>query len=598
MRPYLAHIKLNLKLTLRDRLVLFFNYVFPLLFFFIFSQVLGAGRGGVATQLVAMVLIIGVLGNGFFGAGIRAVQDRELNILRRFKVAPVGPAPILVASLVTGWANYLPMAILVITASHFIYGMPLPRHWISLLLFLSLGILAFRAVGLMIASVVNSAQEGQILIQLFYFPMLFLSGATFPLDSMPKWVQSLAQFLPASHLFLGIQGIMVHNENLLDLWASALALAMAVVVATFLSTRLFRWEKEERMRGSSKAWLAAVMVPFLLLGGWQAYSQQNISKVRALSRDMRRSRTFLIRDVRIFVGDGKVIQSGSVLVKDGQVEQIFESKPPDPKDLRADLIEATGKTLLPGLIDASVRLSAPGGFFDNPKDFQTDRSLRELAAYLYSGVTAVRSVGDPPQSLALPMQRYAKGDYLGAELFVLSGQPARVFLPGLAQIEAAEQLAQSKADALDRTLVQQVGPAALLESTKRAILKGAHSPAPTANLRTAMEELKRAWESGIPLAAGSNSGTPLLIHGPALHRELQLWVQAGIPASTALQSATSGGSKLVGAEKRLGLIKPGYPATLLLVNGNPLTDISTTENIASVFFRGERVDRSGLFQQE
>jgi imidazolonepropionase-like amidohydrolase len=313
---------------------------------------------------------------------------------------------------------------------------------------------------------------------------------------------------------------------------------------------------------------------------------------------MRRGRTFLIRDVRVFVGDGNVIQSGSVLIRNGKIEQIFEGKAPDPKELRADLIEASGKTLLPGLIDASVRLAAPGGFYDNPKDYQTDHSLRELAAYLYSGVTAVRSVGDQPQSLAVALQRYAKGDYLGTELFVLSGQPARVYLPGLAQIEAAEELAQGKTDGLDRTLVQQVGPAGLLESTKRAIVKGARPELPTANLRTAMEELKRAWESGIPLAAGSNSGVPLLIHGPALHRELQLWVQAGIPAYIALQSATSGNAKLVGAEGRLGLIKPGYPATLLLINGNPLTDISTTENIASVFFRGERVERSGLFAQE
>src|SRR5438477_101696 len=111
MKPYLAHIKINLKLTLRDRSLLFFNYLFPLVFFFIFAQTFKAQQGGSINQVITMVLIIGVLGSGFFGSGLRAVQERELGILRRFKVAPITAAPILVASLVTGLLAYLPSVV-------------------------------------------------------------------------------------------------------------------------------------------------------------------------------------------------------------------------------------------------------------------------------------------------------------------------------------------------------------------------------------------------------------------------------------------------------------------------------------------------------
>ena len=61
-----------------------------------------AKRGGTAVYVVSMVLTMGVLGNGFFGAGMRAAQDREQNILRRFKVAPITPAPLLLSSLAPG----------------------------------------------------------------------------------------------------------------------------------------------------------------------------------------------------------------------------------------------------------------------------------------------------------------------------------------------------------------------------------------------------------------------------------------------------------------------------------------------------------------
>src|SRR5260370_31765488 len=137
---------IKLKLTLRDRTVIFFNYLFPLVFFFIFAQLFHAEQGGAIIQVLTMVLSIGILGSGFFGAGIRAVQDRESNILRRFKVAPISAAPMLVASLLTGLLNFLPSVLLMVLLSHFIYGIPIPRQWLALLVFLALVSLAFRGL--------------------------------------------------------------------------------------------------------------------------------------------------------------------------------------------------------------------------------------------------------------------------------------------------------------------------------------------------------------------------------------------------------------------------------------------------------------------
>src|ERR1700730_7847783 len=108
IKSFLAHAEINLKLTYRDRTVIFFNYLFPLIFFFIFAQLFHAEQGGAIIQVLTMVLSIGILGSGFFGAGIRAVQEREANILRRFKVAPITPVPLLLASIVMGVILYLP----------------------------------------------------------------------------------------------------------------------------------------------------------------------------------------------------------------------------------------------------------------------------------------------------------------------------------------------------------------------------------------------------------------------------------------------------------------------------------------------------------
>lgn len=728
MRTYIAYIKTTLSLVMRDRVVLFFNYFLPIVFFIVFAQSFGADKGGAISQVITMVLIIGVLGSGFFGAGMRAVQERELNILRRFKVAPITPMPILVASLVTGLIAYLPSVIIVLGIAHFYYKMPVPQNLGSLLIFLSLALMSFRSIGLIIASVVNSMQESQVIIQLLYLPMLFLSGATFPIDALPSWLQIVAQFLPASYLYTGLNGILVQKDSLAQNMIPSLALIAMMSVAVFLSVKLFRWEKEEKVKASSKLWIAAVMLPFLILGTYQAYSKENVGKAKVLFREMRRNRALLIRGPRIFVGDGTVIPAGGVLIRDGKIEQIFESVPGE-KDVRADVIEAAGKTLMPGLIDMHVHLLSPGGAFDE-KNYKPEKAVqRALAAYLFSGITAVKSVGDAPSIVRRPQSLIARGEKLGAELFhsgkifttpgghgteyfksmpegqramvekemlylpktadeargqvrdakqggaaglkaILEGGvagmlfnrldvgvlkaigdeahqvglplavhtgdsqdlrdaisagasliehgsmreaiPAEIFAalakqgiaydPTLTVGEAIEQLQAQKFELLDRTLVQQTAPEGMIERTRKVFSDPKYADrkerAPLFKLETAMENLKRAWQAGVPLVTGSDAGNMLVFHGPTVHRELQLWVRAGIPAAVALRAATHNSAKALGAGNRIGLIRKGYEASMLLVDGNPLEEIAATERISSVFFKGERISRPDLFEKE
>ncbi len=88
-------------------------------------------------------------------------------------------------------------------------------------------------------------------------------------------------------------------------------------------------------------------------------------KPKILSRQLARGDTFLIRGARIFVGDGKVIENGSVLIRGGKIAEVYEGEGPDPEELKAETVEAAGKTILPGLIDVHVHLGAPGGFYSD-----------------------------------------------------------------------------------------------------------------------------------------------------------------------------------------------------------------------------------------
>ena len=94
-----------------------------------------------------------------------------------------------------------------------------------------------------------------------------------------------------------------------------------------------------------------------------------------------------------------------------------------------------------------------------------------------------------------------------------------------------------------------------------------------------------------------DAGNFLVMHGPTVQHEIELWVAAGIPIEVALQAATNNSAKLLRADKRIGTIEKGKEASLLIVDGNPLQDVHALSAISMVFFKGERVNRPQLFEQ-
>ena len=177
---------------------------------------------------------------------------------------------------------------------------------------------AFRSIGLIVASIVNSTQESTIAIQLLYMPMLFLSGATFPTTILPAWAQIVGQFLPATYLVTGFQSVFLRKETLAQNGPAVGALVVTMVLATFISIQIFRWEKEEKLRPAAKLWVLAVLSPFVVMGCYQAYSKEHKQEGGSALARADAQRQFLIRGAKIFIGPGKVIESGAVLVQERQ----------------------------------------------------------------------------------------------------------------------------------------------------------------------------------------------------------------------------------------------------------------------------------------
>jgi len=98
--------------------------------------------------------------------------------------------------------------------------------------------------------------------------------------------------------------------------------------------------------------------------------------------------------------------------------------------------------------------------------------------------------------------------------------------------------------------------------------------------------------AGIPVVAGTDQAVP----GHSLHREIELYVQAGFTPMEAIQAATMVPARAMGLEKESGTVKKGKRGDLILVNGNPLDDIHNIRNVEYVITNGTMFHTAELWQ--
>lgn len=112
--------------------------------------------------------------------------------------------------------------------------------------------------------------------------------------------------------------------------------------------------------------------------------------------------------------------------------------------------------------------------------------------------------------------------------------------------------------------------------------------------KAAMANAKRLSDAGILLVAGTDVPGPGIYYGEALHRELELLVEAGLTPLQALSTATRNAAVFMSEESQWGTVAPGRKADLLIVSGNPAARISDTRNIELVMQAGVVLDRKSL----
>ncbi|MGH3485018.1 MAG: ABC transporter permease [Nocardioidaceae bacterium] len=187
----------------RDRTRMLTGLVQPLLFLFVLgtglSSLVSQGTGiDFRTFLYPGIVAISVLFTATF-AGISLVWDREWGFLREMMVAPVSRASILVGKAFGG-ATVATTQSLVMLALCGVVDIPYdPVMLLEMVVLLFLAGLMLTAMSLAMVVRIRQFQSAFPLVQMVITPMMFLSGAMFPLSGLPRWLDILTTLNPLTY---------------------------------------------------------------------------------------------------------------------------------------------------------------------------------------------------------------------------------------------------------------------------------------------------------------------------------------------------------------------------------------------------------------
>jgi ABC-2 type transport system permease protein len=107
---------------------------------------------------------------------------------------------------------------------------------------LTVGMLAFIALGFLVASIANTTETASGISNSLFLPMMFLSGVYFSVDGIPSYLKPIVEFLPLTHLVRAIRAIFNNGVGFMDVLPQMGVLALWVLVCFGVSIKLFRWE--------------------------------------------------------------------------------------------------------------------------------------------------------------------------------------------------------------------------------------------------------------------------------------------------------------------------------------------------------------------
>jgi ABC-2 type transport system permease protein len=229
----------------RERARAVTSFVQPLLYLLVFGTGLGAAvradavAGDYRVFLLPGVIVMTSLFTSMFAA-VSIVWDREFGFLKEILVAPIGRASVIAGKSVGGATTSTMQGLAILLFAPVVGLSVAPLRILAVVPMLVVFSLCVNLLGIALASRVQTMQGFMVVMNFITLPLFFLSGAVFPLTTVPTWLRSLAYLDPATYAVDAIRRTLIPDwEGALRWGDTVVPIPVEIGVLTVLGAVLF-----------------------------------------------------------------------------------------------------------------------------------------------------------------------------------------------------------------------------------------------------------------------------------------------------------------------------------------------------------------------
>lgn len=186
-----------------------------------------------------------ILFSTLFGIAFAFFVLREQLVLKRFYASPINRINILFGIGLSRLFFQLMNVIVLILVGHFLMNFTLQHGIVTVIEMLLMTIVMLfllMGVGLIFSSIAKSDTNIPLLINLFGFPQMMLSGTFFPIEVFPKWLQEICRILPLTQFNDSMRKIAFEGLSIFDCWREIGILAIWMAIIYVIAIKVLKWE--------------------------------------------------------------------------------------------------------------------------------------------------------------------------------------------------------------------------------------------------------------------------------------------------------------------------------------------------------------------
>jgi ABC-2 type transport system permease protein len=190
----------------------------------------------VAPGIMAMTVMMSVM----TGLPVAISQEKEVGTMDGMMVAPINRLSIILGKTLGQTARGLIQGVIILVLAVGLFGVVIQGSILLVFALLLLGVFSFVGLGIVITSFTKDQETAQMLMMTIMFPMMFLSGVFFPIQTMPWYMQDISKFMPLTYAADALRKVMVLGAGIPAISTELIILIGFGVVMTAIAVPVFR----------------------------------------------------------------------------------------------------------------------------------------------------------------------------------------------------------------------------------------------------------------------------------------------------------------------------------------------------------------------